>query len=139
MPNNLDELIKRLELLAERAAGTGALYAADGMAQLATDSIKSKLGGASPSEPGTPPGRRSGDLQDSIKASPPVAVGGEAVVEVGPDIIYGRIQELGGDTGRNHATHLEPRPYLEPSLTEGIASGGFTAAAILGFLDGVGW
>jgi len=33
-------------------------------------------------------------------------------VEVGTDVIYARIHQLGGETGRNKATKLPARPYL---------------------------
>jgi hypothetical protein len=31
-------------------------------------------------------------------------------------MIYSRIQELGGVTGRDHRTHLKPRPYVKPAI-----------------------
>lgn len=31
---------------------------------------------------------------------------------VGSNIAYARIQEMGGETGRNHATHIRPKRYL---------------------------
>lgn len=36
----------------------------------------------------------------------------QEIAEVGTDVIYARIHQLGGDTGRGHATHLPARPYL---------------------------
>lgn len=79
-------------------------------------------GTPTPSAPGDPPALISGALRRSIKArrtrkGPDVFEG-----RVGPTIIYGRIQELGGRLGRNprHAMwrspgSLPPRPYLRPA------------------------
>lgn len=55
-----------------------------------------------------PVGKISGDLRDS----PRNTQGYEGFdVAVGPTIRYARIQELGGDCGKGHRTHLPPRPY----------------------------
>jgi phage gpG-like protein len=45
------------------------------------------------------------------------------------DVVYSRIQELGGRTGRNHATYLPPRPYMRPALNQLIGSGELTRVA----------
>lgn len=74
------------------------------------------------SEPGTPPDMVSGDLRRSVQVDGPwphAPSGWEA--EVGPTIEYGRIQELGGETGRHGATYLPPRPYVEPTLEKNQA------------------
>jgi len=68
------------------------------------------------SMPGSPPALVSGDLRRSVKQSPITQLGPtrfEGVV--GPTIVYGRIQELGGDTGRSI---LPSRPYLQPAFEE---------------------
>lgn len=68
------------------------------------------------SPPGSPPWRITGRLMDSVtvrRATPTGLDRWEG--QVGPTAIYGRIQELGGDTGRNHRTHLPPRPSLYPA------------------------
>lgn len=62
------------------------------------------------SSPGEPPDLVSGDLRRSIQhdgPNPHAPAGWEG--EVGPTIVYGRIQQLGGSTGR---ANLPPRPYL---------------------------
>lgn len=69
-----------------------------------------------PSQPGEPPARVSGDLGRSISVAGPTGVAGTFRASVGPTMIYGRIQELGGVTGRGHASHLPARPYLRPAL-----------------------
>lgn len=73
--------------------------------------------GSTSSPPGSPPFLRSGDLRRSIQVDPLTSLGqGRYSTQVGPTVIYGRIQELGGDTGRGHAVHLPPRPYVAPAL-----------------------
>ena len=79
-------------------------------------------GTATPSAPGEPPALVSGALRRSIKTrrtkSGPTLYEGR----VGPTIIYGRIQELGGRLGHNPrhgmwraAGFLPPRPYFRPA------------------------
>ena len=74
------------------------------------------LGTRTGSPPGSPPWLVTGHLHDSVKVrraretAPGVWYG-----EMGPSAIYGRIQELGGNTGRGHRTHLPPRPHLYPA------------------------
>jgi len=68
-----------------------------------------------PSNPGEPPSMISGNLMRSIAVQGPVGLAGAWEASVGPTAVYGRIQELGGRTGRGHRTTLPPRPYLEPS------------------------
>ena len=77
-------------------------------------------GTPTPSPPGQPPAKISGDLGDSVKATLPRQVGGGLwMTEVGGHIVYWRIQGMGGVTGRNHATTLPPRPSLKPAHDEG--------------------
>lgn len=72
-------------------------------------------GTRTPSPPGDAPALVSGALRRSITVK--VSTEGlTAKAEIGPTIIYGRIQELGGATGRGHAVHLPPRPYMKPAL-----------------------
>lgn len=72
-------------------------------------------GTPTPSAPGQPPSLVSGALRRSITVEPPVHTAEGWSIVVGPTIVYGRIQELGGNTGRNHATYLPPRPYMRPA------------------------
>lgn len=73
--------------------------------------------GGTPSMPGTPPHLQSGDLRRSVKQSPIEQIGRSRFQgEVGPTIEYGRVQELGGDTGR---AILPSRPYMQPAF-EGV-------------------
>lgn len=69
------------------------------------------------SPPGSPPWRITGHLMDSVTVRRAVPTGfGRWEGQVGPTARYGRIQELGGNTGRGHRTHLPPRPSLYPAV-----------------------
>lgn len=65
-----------------------------------------------PSAPGDPPHKQDGML----RAQTQYAIEDDGLSgKVGPldELVYGRIQELGGDTGR---AVLPARPYLQPAL-----------------------
>ncbi len=62
--------------------------------------------------------RRSIRIQWSWRGEGGQFVDRTAQAFVGPTTVYGRIQELGGDAGRNHAAHIPPRPYLGPAVVE---------------------
>lgn len=83
-----------------------------------------KKGTPTPSQPGEPPSLVTGQLRRSIRVDHPNR-GGEGIwsTRIGPTAVYGRIQELGGVTGRGHATTLPARPYLAPALEAAISSG----------------
>lgn len=69
-----------------------------------------------PSRPGQPPSLISGNLFRSVKVVGPTMVPGFVSAQVGPTMIYSRIQELGGNAGRHHAAHLPARPYVKPGV-----------------------
>lgn len=71
-----------------------------------------------PSPPGEPPARISGHLRGSLKPTGPVPIAGGYTGSLGPTAVYSRIQELGGQAGRNHSVTLPPRPYLAPTLRD---------------------
>jgi len=76
------------------------------------------------SPPGSPPMLQTGTLRRSIKVVGPDSTGPTGwTISVGPTVIYGRIHELGGDTGRGGSTHLPARPFLKPALDNVIANG----------------
>lgn len=79
-----------------------------------------KRGTKTPSAPGDPPSTVDGTLARSITVDGPEMVGfGNYTAAVGSDgVAYSRVQELGGDTGRGHATKLPARPYTLNSLDE---------------------
>jgi phage gpG-like protein len=109
-----------LRRLADKADNEGGRAAAVAMASAGREEIQRKLGQRShargtptPSAPGTPPARISGALQGSIHATPPEGGGGLWYAYVGPrGVVYAGIQQRGGVAGRNHASHLPPRPYM---------------------------
>jgi phage gpG-like protein len=67
------------------------------------------------SAPGEPPASPLGDLRKSITHTLPEWMGNEVFSEVGTSLVYGRILEYGGLTGRGHAVRILPRPYFAPS------------------------
>ncbi|MGW2920425.1 hypothetical protein ACWDBF_21540 [Streptomyces angustmyceticus] len=98
-------------------------------------SIKEKLttsshrkGTPTPSAPGEPPSLVTGTLRRSIKVVGPHPLGmARWEAQVGPTAVYGRIQELGGPTGRGGATELPARPYVAPAYERVIATGAVSA------------
>ncbi|MFG3287254.1 hypothetical protein ACGF3G_00320 [Streptomyces sp. NPDC048179] len=81
-------------------------------------------GTPTPSRPGEPPSLITGTLRRSITVKGPTPLGrGRWEAQIGPTAVYGRIQELGGITGRGGATELPPRPYVRPSYEKLAASG----------------
>jgi phage gpG-like protein len=83
-----------------------------------------KRGEPTTSAPGTPPDLVTGQLRRSIRVKGPRSIGPQTwEASVGPTAVYGRIQELGGDTGRHYASHLPARPYLAPAFERLTTSG----------------
>ncbi|MGL5911164.1 MAG: hypothetical protein ACRCZP_14270 [Phycicoccus sp.] len=75
-----------------------------------------QAGTPTPSQPGQPPSLISGALRRSIAVLPPTQTGeNEWSITVGPTIVYGRIQELGGQAGRGRRSNLPARPYMAPA------------------------
>lgn len=139
MPNNAGELADALARIADLAGTAAPAEVADAMAYVTASTMVGKLGGGPPpSPPGTPPARRSGHLQDSVTVVPAVGGGGIAEAQAGNTAVYARIHEFGGDTGRGHATHLPPRPYIAPSVDDDVASGALSQAAIEAFARATG-
>ena len=84
-------------------------------------------GTPTPSSPGEPPSLISGTLRRSISMQGPVPLGsGRRMAQVGPTAVYGRIQELGGSTGRGGATELPPRPFVQPAYEKLAVTGALT-------------
>ncbi|MEV0968516.1 hypothetical protein [Microtetraspora glauca] len=138
-------LIVALQGFGDRASD-GARAAADVMALGSEREIKKTLrtfshpkGTQTPSPPGSPPALVSGSLRRSVKAGRPRQTGAARwEAHTAPTIVYARIQELGGRTGRNHATYLPPRPYVAPSHAKLIASGQLAEWANRAFAKKVG-
>lgn len=82
-----------------------------------------RRGTPTPAPPGEPPAKISGNLARTVKGRGPRLVRrGVYMAEVGPTAVYSRIQELGGDTGRGHRTHLPARPYVKPTNRAELAA-----------------
>lgn len=132
----VDELVARTNAATLKAATTGG-HLLEAQVKLAlTESHRSSnpggrdsrgrftSGGHSASPPGSPPALVTGTLRRSIKVVGPVPKGATGwTVSVGPTAVYGRIQELGGVTGRGGATTLPARPYMAPSLKKILDDG----------------
>jgi hypothetical protein len=90
-------------------------------------------GTPTPSPPGSPPARISGDLAGSVKAHDPERHElGHWSAETAPDTPYAAIQEHGGHAGRGGASHLPARPYMAPAVEHSkpqIAAGYYEAWA----------
>lgn len=114
----LARIMAAVDVATATAAGTGAhLVEANIKAKLSLKSHSKRT--KTPSAPGEPPATISGNLRRSVAVQGPTRVGwGVYESKVGPTAVYGRIQELGGRTGRNYATYLPPRPYVHPALEE---------------------
>lgn len=123
----IDELVAAADIGAREATGKGAhLIEAETKKKLAQSSHSK--GTPTPSAPGQPPSLVTGGLRRSIRVQGPRKVGpGAWESQTGPTAIYGRIQELGGVTGRGGATVLPARPYLGPALQGLISSGALEA------------
>jgi hypothetical protein len=67
-------------------------------------------GTPTPSAPGQPPSLISGALRRSIEVGDPEFRDGGWSIFVGPTIVYGRVQELGGGP-----SNLPARPYMRPA------------------------
>lgn len=79
-------------------------------------------GTPTPSAPGEPPSLVTGTLRRSITVKGPTPLGrGRWEAQIGPTAVYGRIQELGGVTGRGAV--LPARPYVQPSYEHLAATG----------------
>jgi phage gpG-like protein len=90
---------------------------------------------------GSGPNVVTGTLRRSIVMEGPVRTGlGTATARVGPTVVYGRIQELGGTITAKNAPYLmisfpdggfaqvtqvtlPPRPFLEPAVRDVVDSG----------------
>ena len=56
-------------------------------------------------------------LRNSFRTDSRKTAGG-AIAEIGPHVIYDRIQELGGMTGRGHKTRIVGKFYLHRAVEE---------------------
>jgi len=127
------DVIARLERIRDEGH-TMADLAADAMAAVMVRQVIEELGRSShppgtptPSAPGDPPSLITGTLRRSVMAKNL----GPGFRRVGATTIYARIQELSGDTGRGHATHLPARPYLKPAREKALRPAYEAAIAVI--------
>lgn len=128
----LAEFHRAIEALPERVELANRLAVTEG-AHLLEREVKTNLsryshpkGTATPSPPGEPPALVTGTLRRSIAVKGPVRIGfGAYEALVGPTVIYGRVQELGGETRYGYS--LPARPYVEPGLHRLLDSGELAA------------
>lgn len=64
---------------------------------------------------GAPLHFRTGRLADSVRETY-FSPGAVAMAHVAPTVVYSRIQELGGISGKDHKSKLPPRSYVRPSI-----------------------
>ena len=120
----VDEFAAALDALAQRMHSATRKATGDGikLLQRRTHSRLSRYyhppNTPTPAPPGGPPARISGHLRGSLTPTGPYATGTGYTGQLGPTAVYGRIQELGGQAGRNHSVTLPPRPYLEPTVRD---------------------
>ncbi|MFI5814853.1 hypothetical protein ACIA7S_28340 [Streptomyces sp. NPDC051643] len=122
----LERLLVSLNVATRTATAQSSHLLERGIKQkLATSSHPA--GTPTPSAPGDPPSLVSGTLRRSTTVKGPVPLGmGRWEAQIGPTAVYGRIQELGGSTGRGGATELPPRPFVRPVYETLAASGALT-------------
>jgi phage gpG-like protein len=120
----VDEFASALDALQQRMHSATRKATKDGIALLKrrTHSRLSRYyhppNTPTPSPPGEPPARISGHLRGSLAPTGPIETGSGYTGQLGPTAVYGRIQELGGQAGRNHSVTLPPRPYLAPTMRD---------------------
>lgn len=114
----IEASIKR-QAAASRAAVAKGAHAIEERAKTLLSEASHPKGTETPSAPGQPPALVSGTLRRSVRVEGPKEAGTNTfTASVGPTTVYSRIQELGGTTGRGHATHLPARPYMQPAVKE---------------------
>jgi phage gpG-like protein len=158
--NAAQEVIADLQVIRALAAGPAPLAGARAAGrQLETD-IKLILsrkqhpaGTRTPSAPGEPPARISGDLANSVEAVFYQVDAGVAVALISPDTVYAVIQEYGGTiTAKNFpqlgnplrgwfgpSVRLPARPYMALALAEALAAGTLAQSAERAFTVTLGF
>ena len=63
-------------------------------------------------------GVRTGRLRSSITATPAQKEGNTYFARIGTNVVYGRIHEYGGMTGRNHSVNMPKRPFMRPAVED---------------------
>lgn len=109
---------------ATRAATATAAHLVEAETKKSLSAYSHPKGTPTSSPAGRPPAVVSGQLRRSVKVEGPRSLGaGTWEARIGPTAVYGRIQELGGNTGWGGLTRLPARPYLAPTVDGLIKSG----------------
>ena len=115
----LDAVVARLERLANRTENKAPLMDEIGSAMVASVQRRFETGRGPNGEPWQPSGRvnrAQGNAQTLVDSArlmdSQTHVATNDSVEIGSNLIYAAIHQLGGQTGRNHATEIIARPYL---------------------------
>lgn len=96
----------------------------EGEARAALSRYSHQPGTPTPAPPGGPPAIVTGRLRSSFMLAGPTARGtGVWMSTMGPTMPYARIQELGGQAGRNGSATLPARPYLKPAFEAAARTG----------------
>lgn len=113
----------RADIATKAATGKGAALIDREMKKTLTTSSH-KRGTPTPSRPGEPPSLVSGQLRRSVKIVGPARLApGVYQAKIGPTAVYGRIQDQGGNAGRNGSVRLPPRPFVAPTQKRVTADG----------------
>ena len=109
--NNLEKVKKDFNLASEQAV-QGVIKA--GVASMLDIQTTAK-------KPGYVP-YRTGNLKRSITSNVDVRKSGDKIQigTVGSNLVYARIQEYGGSTGRNHKTKIIGKFYLTRAISDNI-------------------
>lgn len=106
------EIPEKLDVATRRAAVGGAQLM-ETETQRLLNLRSHPRGTPTPSPPGAPPARISGDLRDSVRADPAAeGAAGTYRASVRSGVAYSWVQEHGGRVGRG--AQLPPRPYIKP-------------------------
>lgn len=121
----LDAIVLRQFQACRTGANRAALLVASETKKTLTRTTH-KAGTPTPSRPGNPPSLVTGTLRRSMKTVPAVPISDTGwKAQVGPTVVYARVQELGGST---RTTTLPARPYLAPTVAQLTSSGALWAA-----------
>ncbi len=124
----LNRMIAEVDVATEAAAAAGG-HLVEGQIKDNLSRYSHPKGTRTTSPPGEPPAVVTGTLRRSLIVEGPARIGfGMYEARVGPaGVVYARVQELGGRTGRNGATVLPPRPYVKPGLQKVLDDGSLQA------------
>jgi hypothetical protein len=160
--NAAREVAANLAVIRDRAATVAPVAAAAAGGQAGEAMVKSLLtlrshpaGTRTPSAPGDPPAKVSGDLARSVQRTPAASTGpGRASTTWGPTVIYGPVQEYGAtihvrarkvlaDKAHGHffgtQVTLPARPYVGPATRILIATGTFADVSSAAFAGALGF